>query len=190
MTTENKYQRGKIYKIISNQTEDVYFGSTIEIVLSNRLAKHRNNYRSWLEEKFPYLSSFEILKHDNARIVLVESFPCTSRYELIGREQFYIDNNECVNKHKAYSGLDKKHYQQKYRDDHRVEAKEYNAQYRKDNRERKIQKDRQYYNDIVKNKRVVCDCGGNYMQSYKLAHQRTRMHRVYEMSIVGASQNT
>ena len=86
MTTENKYQRGKIYKIISNQTDDVYYGSTIEIVLSNRLAKHRNNYKSWLSEKFPYITSFEIMKYSDAKIILVESYPCTSRYELIGRE--------------------------------------------------------------------------------------------------------
>ena len=115
MTTENKYQRGKIYKIISNQTDDVYYGSTIEIVLSNRLAKHRNNYKSWLSEKFPYITSFEIMKYSDAKIILLESYPCTSRYELIGREQFYIDNNECVNKHNACTGLDLIEYHQKYR---------------------------------------------------------------------------
>ena len=35
--TENKYQRGKIYKLISNQTNLVYYGSTIENTLTNRL---------------------------------------------------------------------------------------------------------------------------------------------------------
>ena len=34
---ENKYQRGKIYKIVSNQTEFVYYGSTVEPYLTNRL---------------------------------------------------------------------------------------------------------------------------------------------------------
>ena len=28
--TENKHQRGNIYKLILNQTNDIYYGSTIE----------------------------------------------------------------------------------------------------------------------------------------------------------------
>ena len=37
----NKYQRGKIYKLISNQTTEVYYGYCIEPQLTNRLSKHR-----------------------------------------------------------------------------------------------------------------------------------------------------
>ena len=39
---ENKYQEGKIYKIVCNITGEVYYGSTIEKYLSSRLAKHKN----------------------------------------------------------------------------------------------------------------------------------------------------
>ena len=65
--TENKCKRGKLYKLISNQTEDVYYGSTIENKLTNRLAGHRNSYRGWLEGKKPYMTSFEIVKYDDAK---------------------------------------------------------------------------------------------------------------------------
>ena len=56
---ENKYKRGKIYKIISNETSDVYYGSTVEPYLTNRLAGHTRSYRSWLTGKDHCVSSFD-----------------------------------------------------------------------------------------------------------------------------------
>ena len=104
-TTENKYQRGKIYKLISNETNDVYYGSTIEDKLTNRLSGHRKNYKQFLNGKCSHITSFEIIKFDNAKIILVENYPCNTKYELLAREQQYIDNNVCVNKQRAYSGM-------------------------------------------------------------------------------------
>ena len=183
MTPENRYQRGKIYKLISNQTDDTYYGSTIEIILSNRVAKHRNNYKSWLEGKFPYITSFEIIKYPDAKIVLVENFPCTNRYELIGREQHYIDNNKCVNKLKAYTGLDRQGYQKQYRDDHKEKAKEYNTQYRIDNHDSKLENDRLYYqkNKEKINQKISCECGGHYILIGRNRHLKTKKHLDYEI---------
>ena len=100
--TDKKYQRGKIYKLISNQTNDVYYGSTIENKLSNRLSGHRSHYKDWIKNRFHYISSFEIVKYEDAKIILVENYPCNTKYELVAREQFYIDNNECINKRKSF----------------------------------------------------------------------------------------
>ena len=41
----SKYQRGKIYKIESKLTENIYIGSTIEKHLSDRLSKHKFNLK-------------------------------------------------------------------------------------------------------------------------------------------------
>ena len=112
--TENKYQRGKIYKLSSNQTNLVYYGSTIENTLTNRISGHRKNYKYWGIGKKNYISSYEIVKYDDCKIVLVEAFPCKSIYELLAREQYYIDKNECVNKCKAYTGLNAKAYKKQY----------------------------------------------------------------------------
>ena len=100
--TENKYQRGKIYKLVSDQTTDVYSGSTIEPYLTIRLSRHRTSYKIWLNGKGNYVTSFEIVKYEDCDIILVEKFPCDSKDELRARETFYIDNNECVNKFKAH----------------------------------------------------------------------------------------
>ncbi len=54
----NKYQHGKIYKIISNQTNEIYIGSTIYKLLSERMRNHRSDYRKWKCGKYHWLSSF------------------------------------------------------------------------------------------------------------------------------------
>ena len=111
---ENKYQRGKIYKIVSNSTKEVYYGSTVEKTLSNRLAGHRSHFKIWLYGNGHYISSFEILKHHDEKIVLVENFPCNTKYELCAREQYYIDTNDCVNKLSSCTGLTISEYRRKY----------------------------------------------------------------------------
>ena len=69
---ENKYQCGKIYKLISNETDKIYYGSTIEDVLTNRLSGHRKHYKSWINGKYHYVSSFEIIKFKDAKIIFTK----------------------------------------------------------------------------------------------------------------------
>ncbi len=54
------YENGKIYKIVCNQTQQQYIGSTTLELLSQRLAKHVSNYKSHLIGKNSYISSFVI----------------------------------------------------------------------------------------------------------------------------------
>ena len=177
METENKYQRGKIYKIISTQTVDIYYGSTIEKTLTNRLSKHRRNYKCWLNGKQCYVTSYEIVKYDDAKIILVENFPCLTKYELVAREQFYIDNNGCVNKRKAYLGLSKEQYYK----DHKEEILKYQKQYYKNNKEQREKYDKQYRENNKEkiNKQYECPCGGNYTYYHISHHFKTKKHQEY-----------
>ena len=83
----NKYQYGKIYKIVSNVSDKVYYGSTCEKQLSRRLAGHRSDYKKYLsnDEKYHFLTSFKILEEDNYDIVLVEEVNCNSKEQLHAR---------------------------------------------------------------------------------------------------------
>lgn len=90
--TMDKYEHGKIYKIISANTQYVYIGSTCQ-PLSQRMSGHRASYRQHFDGSGRYLSSFEILKYPDAKIILIENFPCKSRDELRAREQFYVEKN-------------------------------------------------------------------------------------------------
>ena len=91
------YQKAKIYRIVSNVCDLVYYGSTCE-TLSRRLQEHRSAYKSYLNGKGNNISSYEVIEKGNYQIILVENYPCNSREELKARERFYIENNNCVNK--------------------------------------------------------------------------------------------
>ena len=41
----NKYNNGKIYKIIDNTNDNIYIGSTTEPILSRRMAQHKSQYK-------------------------------------------------------------------------------------------------------------------------------------------------
>lgn len=90
--------KGKIYRIYSKTNPNlVYYGSTCEIV-KERLSKHKRLYKSYLNGKFHYITSFIILALENYDIELVEEYPCENVFELRMRERYYIENYPCVNK--------------------------------------------------------------------------------------------
>jgi hypothetical protein len=95
---ENKFLRGKIYKITSPQTDKTYYGSTCEPTLEKRLNGHKSEFNKFLNGRNNYISSFEIIKFEDNQIELVESYPCENRGELLKRERHYIENFPCVNK--------------------------------------------------------------------------------------------
>jgi len=45
------YSNGKIYKLISYETDTCYIGSTAEKLLSKRMAKHRCDHKRWLNKQ-------------------------------------------------------------------------------------------------------------------------------------------
>ena len=91
------YQNGKIYKIVSDNIEGTYYGSTADTLWS-RFGTHNRHFRLWKKGKYHYVTSFKLIEAGNASIVLVENYPCNSKIELTARERHWIENNECVNK--------------------------------------------------------------------------------------------
>ena len=162
--TENKYQRGKIYKIISNQTNDVYYGSSVEPYLTNRLSRHKSNYKGWLNDKDYYMTSFEIIKFDDAKIILVENYQCNTKDELRSREQYYIDNFDCVNKHKAFIGSNKEEYRKKYFKEYNEKNKIKRKAYRDQNKIKYTENHKKYYE---LNKEKLSEYHKEYVQQNK-----------------------
>lgn len=94
---DNKYSRGKVYMIESASAGLIYYGSTCND-LYKRMGTHRSDYKRFQAGKYHRITSFDVLQHPDARIILVEAFPCSNKQELTAREAYYIRNNECVNK--------------------------------------------------------------------------------------------
>ena len=89
---------GKIYKITSSNTYKVYYGSTTFIFLNIRLLNHERCYNDYKLGKRAYQSSFDILECGDYKIELVEDVFGDCKKDLLVRERYYIENNECVNR--------------------------------------------------------------------------------------------
>ena len=94
MTEINKYQNGKIYKIVCNKTNLIYIGSTTQKYLCNRLKQHVYDFKTQRKNS----TSFKVLENNDYYIELVEVYSCNSKDELLVRERYYFDIIKCVNK--------------------------------------------------------------------------------------------
>ena len=105
------YQQGKIYKIVSSSTDRIYIGSTYKTLL-RRFAGHGSNFKRYQKGTYSYVSSFDLLRFDDAEIHLVESYPCESKQALLARETYWMREyrSVIVNKHVASTGLTKLEY--------------------------------------------------------------------------------
>src|SRR5690606_3318434 len=122
---------------VSDSTDLVYIGSTTQSKLSSRMVGHRADYRKWLANEGVFISSFRMLEKGDARIVLVENYPCNSKDELNAREQHNIDmqGELCVNQLKDYTGLTKQEYKAQWRQENLERLFELGLQYRETNKE-------------------------------------------------------
>jgi len=79
-----EFQKTKIYKIVSDGTASCYIGHTTK-TLDERFEGHQREYKDTKKRK--RCSSSEILKCKNARIELIEDWPCSSLKEAKAREE-------------------------------------------------------------------------------------------------------
>lgn len=164
------YQNGKIYMIESLTGGVRYYGSTTQ-QLSKRMVTHRSGFK-----KQKNITSNEVLKFNDARILLVENCPCNSREELEKKEGEYIRNNECVNKIQAGRKMNK------YREDNKEKIKETNKQYYNKNKKEIKRKAKKYKEDNKEkyNEKIICECGGKYLRRHKSTHLKTKKHLLYQ----------
>jgi hypothetical protein len=197
------YQDGKIYKIVDNTNDTIYVGSTCEPFLSRRLAGHVGKYKSYLNGKGNFVTSFLIIENNNYDIVLIENFPCTNKDELYARESYHCQSLVCVNKVKhqgLLNKLGKKAYKDLHYQGHKEEYKQcyqenktninnQHKQYYNQNKTHLNNQHKQYYNenkDDLKEKANIkhtCDCGGKYTHQNKTRHIKSIKHQSYLSSI-------
>jgi hypothetical protein len=183
----------KIYRIVCNETNEVYFGKTTQ-TLSKRLSQHRENGHS-------YTSNQIILRGD----YYIEQIDSTfDEIESIILERYYIETFECVNQ--VIPGRTRKEwleenseymkeYSKKYREENSEYFKEYSKKYREENSEyfKEYEKQRsnneerkeykkeyrkEYYEkhkDEIKEKqkeKYTCECGTTLTLHHKSRHER------------------
>jgi hypothetical protein len=122
----NPYLNGKIYALISESTGLTYYGSTIQR-LSQRKGEHTRDYKNYLYNDGWKCSSFDVLKHEDAKIILIEEFPCQSRLELEQREGHWQRNNNCTNINIAGRNIKEYRKTDEYREQHKLYMRDYRS---------------------------------------------------------------
>ena len=195
-----EFQNGKIYTIRSHQTNRYYIGSTNQLTLSQRLGKHRSNYKEYLKDNTNYTSSYEILQHTDHYIELLELYPCNTKAELYRREgelirQFKSDLvNICIagRTSKEHYNDNKEYYKQyiinsairiaEYKVNNKEQMAEYNKQYRVNNIEYLLEYHNQYKlnnkEKIAEQKKqpYICECGSTITNNVKQRHMKSTKH--------------
>jgi hypothetical protein len=137
------YQDGKIYKIVCNETGLIYIGSTAQKTLAQRLTGHVRDYKTYLNGKTNYVTSYQILKEGNYEIILIKDFPCESKDKLHAEERKFIEEFDCVNKY--IPTRTHKEYCKKYYENNIAKAKEYQKKYREENKDKIKEQQNKYY---------------------------------------------
>lgn len=91
------FKSGKVYKIVSPNTDRVYIGCTRK-PLRKRLKQHVLAYKSYQKGSGSYVSSFDLVKQEFYKIELLEHLPKANRKMLLEAESKYINSHDnCVN---------------------------------------------------------------------------------------------
>lgn len=158
------FSKGMIYRIVCNITGDVYIGGSSQ-TCAQRLSQHVNSYKLWVKDNTKlYTSSYIILARNDYKLILVESYPCKNNDELRAREQFWIDQTECVNKYRAHRTPEQK---KQWFQDNVERKKELNKNYQTDNAERISEWKKQV---------ITCVCGSEVQISVKARHNKSQKH--------------
>jgi hypothetical protein len=118
-------------------------------------------------------ASFDIIKNEDFKIILIEDFPCETKDQLRAREQYWIDNTECINRFNSYLTPEQlQEYQKQYRVDNREKIK----QYCEDNKTYICERKKNYY---LKNRDTILEKRKLYREEHENKERQREYMRQY-----------
>jgi group I intron endonuclease len=176
------FSKGKIYKITNDYNDDVYVGSTCDL-LTKRFSGHKKSLTNDKQKNRPLYVLMNDIGFERFRIELVEEYPCQDKYQLRQREGHWIREIGTLNK--LIAGRTVK----EYKEDNKEKIQEKNKEYREQNkdkikqyREENKDKIKEYYEDNKEKiqqyykKQITCDCGCIVVKSQLLRHKKSNKH--------------
>jgi hypothetical protein len=162
---------GRVYKIIHNQSDIVYIGST-KNELRYRWKEHKKSFQKWVTDKekqgtcsiYPY---FEKYGTESFKIILVKEYEVCDKKHLEAKEQLWINKLRCINQRNLLPLPTKVQQKNKYlkkRDHYLSKQKNY----------------RETHEEQIKNKKTLktfCDCGANVLKDGLARHKRSKKHQ-------------
>ena len=140
---------GRVYKIIHNQSDICYVGSTFN-ELRVRWAQHRQRYsqvKRIPERTMSICKYFKEHGTDNFKIILIKEYEVIDRKQLEAYEQLWINKLKCINEQSSFNPM------------------------------RKNKLSRKAYFDEYKKKRYTCEqCKIELYWKRKASHERSKAH--------------
>lgn len=130
--------KGKVYKIVCNETNLCYIGSTTNKYLSTRLGQHVFRFNN--KEMRQYASS-KIIEGGNYKIELLEELEYDEKPLLLERERHWIENTDCENKNIP------SRTKEEYRELNKEKQKKYMDVYYKENKQKQIDRVQEWRNN-------------------------------------------
>ena len=87
------YSKGKIYHVLNSVNSEVYVGSTCQ-PLSKIMWGHRYYCNKQDQTFYKFMRD---IGRDNFYIELIETYPCSTKEELLAREGYYIRERGTLN---------------------------------------------------------------------------------------------
>ena len=181
------FGKGKIYKITNDYNDEVYIGSTCDL-LTKRFSYHKSDHR---KERCKNMSIYKLMNEigfDRFRIELIEDFPCTDKYELRQREGHFIRelgtlNQRIAGRTQQESQKDNKEKIKEYRENNKEHYQDIQKKYRENNKEH-YQEIQKIYNEknkeqikIQKSQQILCVCGCITGKNGIAKHIKTSKHQ-------------
>lgn len=163
--------KGKIYKIVNEDLNLTYYGSTTKKYLASRIAQHKYQSKKCINK---FITSSKLFSTNNYKACIVEEIEFENIKQLREREKYYIENFDCVNK--QIPNLTKKQTQKKYREKNKDTIKS-------------------YYQDVLKERRKTqfkyCDiCNIDITANNFSSHKKTKKHLKKCITIVNAKDSS
>jgi len=157
-------RKGYIYYILDLTNADMYIGSCWKERWNGRKIAHKN-----MDDIS--CASTNIIKNNNYIFEIFEENEFIDKIDRFKREQFYMDNNKCINKQRAYNSDE---YNREY---NKNKCKEWND---KNKEEQKIKKKENY----EKNKKLILEQKKQYYEKNKEEIKKKRREYYQKKNLI------
>ena len=189
------YSKSVIYRIVCNDiyVTECYVGSTTNLI--KRRAQHKTRCHNLNDHKsnnkvYEYIRDNE--GYANFTVVLIESYPCLNKEELLKRERHWIEHYKATLNCKIPTRTNKEYYtdnkeqitikNKMYVAKNRIKTASYQKQYAKDNAESLHKYITQYSQDnkakisTYKKEKHLCNCGMYFTIGHRNRHMKSQYH--------------
>lgn len=178
---------GRVYKIVHNQSDITYVGSTTTS-LSRRWGCYKSEAKSDNNSKNSTSIGLIIQKYGikNFKMILIKEYEVIDKKHLFVYETLWINKLNCINQVTSFNPMNKslkdKSYYQRNKDRIKSQVKQYASQNKDKIREMsKIYREKN--KDKIREKKkekFLCDCGVSTLKGHRLRHFRSKQHQKWE----------